>query len=151
MVAPLARLAVPLQAQDGAELLKPQTVFSKKLPRSKTCAHQYNPPAATLLLTTTLHVPTRVQRNVPVELTSEVTPDHTTPHRRDPTTTAEAHLLLLHAAHVHRVRTAVAAEEDDQETKCNPFISYATSNLKRSGPRLLYRAQRTLKFRRQQI
>lgn len=113
MVEPLALLTAPLQVRDGAELLKPQTVFSKKLPRSKTCAHRYNPPAATLLLTTTLHVPTRVQRNVPVERTSAVTQDRTTQHRRDPTTTAEAHRLLLHAAHVHRVRTAVAAEEDD--------------------------------------
>jgi hypothetical protein len=140
VVAPLARLAAPLQVQDGAELLKPQTVFSKKLPRSKTCAHQYNPPAATLLLTTTLHVPTRVQRNVPVERTSAITQDRTTQHRRDPTTTAEAHRLLLHAAHVHRVRTAVAAEEDDQKTQCYLFMYCATSNLECSGPRLLCRA-----------
>ena len=79
-------------------------------------AHRYNLPRAALLQTTTLHVPTRVQQNAQVKRTSAVIQDHTTQHRRDPTTTAEAHRLLLHAAHVHRVRTAVAAEEDDQES-----------------------------------
>ena len=116
MVAPLALLAAPLLVQDGVELLKPQTVFNKKLQRSKTSAHRYNLPRAALLQRTTLHVPTRVQRNVPLERTSEATPDRTTQPRLDPTTTAEVHRLLLQAAHVHKVRTAVAAEEDDQES-----------------------------------
>ena len=147
MVAPLALLAAPLIVQDGVELLKPQTVFNKKLQRSKTSAHRYNLPHAALLQRTTLHVPTRVQRNVPVERTSEATPDRTTQPRLDPTTTAEAHRLLLQAAHVHRVRTAVAAEEDDQKTKCDLFMYCATSNLECSGPRLLCRAQRPLMFR----
>lgn len=140
MVEPLALLTAPLQVRDGAELLKPQTVFSKKLPRSKTCAHRYNPPHAAPLQTTTLHVLTHVQQNALAERTSAVTQDRTTQHRRDPTTTAEAHRLLLHAAHVHRVRTAVAAEEDDQKTKCYLFMYCATSNLECSGPRLLCRA-----------
>ena len=116
MAAPLALLAAPLLVQDGVELLKPQTVFNKKLQRSKTSAHRYNLPHAALLQRTTLHVPTRVQRNVLVERTSEATPDRTTQPRLDPTTTVEVHRLLLQAAHVHRVRTAVAAEEDDQKT-----------------------------------
>ena len=147
MVEPLVLLAAPLQVQDGAVLLKPQTAFSKKLPRSKTCALRYNLPRAAPLQTTTLHVLTRVQQKARAERMSAVTQDHTTQHRRDLSTTAEAHRLLLHAAHVHRVRTAVAAEEDDQKTKCNLFISCAASNLERSGPRLLCRAQCTLKFR----
>ena len=147
MVEPLALLAEPLQVQDGAVLLKPQTIFSKKLQRNKTCAHRYNLPRAAPLQTTTLHVLTRVQQNARAEHMSAVTQDRTTQHRREPTTTAEVHRLLLHAAHVHRVRTAVAAEEDDQKTKCNLFVSCAASNLKRSGPRLFCRAQRPLKFR----
>ena len=129
MVAPLALLAAPLLVQDGVELLKPQTVFNKKLQRSKTSAHRYNLPRAALLQTTTLHVPTRVQQNARVKRTSAVTQDRTTQHRRDPSTTAEVHRLLLQAAHVHRVRTAVAAEEDDQKAKCYLFMYCATSNL----------------------
>lgn len=129
MVEPLALLAAPLQVQDGAVLLKPQTVFSKKLPRNKTCARRYNLPHAAPLQTTTLHVLTRVQQNARAERMSAVTQDRTTQHRREPTTTAEVHRLLLHAAHVHRVRTAVAAEEDDQKTKCNLFVYCAASNL----------------------
>ena len=116
MVEPLALLTAPLQVQDGAVLLKPQTIFSKKLPHSKTCAHRYNLPRAAPLQTTTLHVLTRVLQNARAERMSAVTQDRTTQHRREPTTTAEVHRLLLQAAHVHRVRTAVAAEEDDQKT-----------------------------------
>lgn len=116
MVELLALLVVPLQIQDGGVLLKPRILSRKKLLRSKTFAHRYNLPRAAPLQTTTLHVLTRFQQNARAERMSAVTQDRTTQHRREPTTTAEVHRLLLHAAHVHKVRTAVAAEEDDQKT-----------------------------------
>ena len=103
------------------------------------CDRQYNLLRAARLQTGLLHVLTRVQQNGPAKPTSAVLRDHTTRHLRELTTTAEALLLLLHAAHVHRVRTAVAAEEDDQKTNCNFSISGSPCNLERSRPRLLRR------------
>lgn len=47
---------------------------------------------------------------------SETIQERTIHRGQEPTTIVELHRLLLHAAHVHRARTAVAAEEDDQKT-----------------------------------
>ena len=146
MVEPLALLAAPLQVQDGAVLLKPQTIFSKKLPRSKTCARRYNLPRAAPLQTTTLHVLTRVQQNARAERMSAVTLDRTTQHRREPTTIAEVHRLLLHAAHVHRVRTAVAEEENDKTFVNRPFLSWSNPSCIITGFGLLRRAGCPLKL-----
>tara|TARA_B100000900_G_scaffold411494_1_gene431279 strand:+ start:185 stop:526 length:342 start_codon:yes stop_codon:yes gene_type:complete len=106
-------LAALLKVQDGAELLKLQTPFSKKLQRSKTSALRYKLPHAAPLPTTPLHVLIRGQLNARAEPMTEAIQNHTTQNRLEHTTLAQAHHLHLHAAHVHRVRTVVAAEEDD--------------------------------------